>query len=269
MRTDGSGRMGAPGPNPRLREGATVAAFRIGLLLALLTGPAGVLSGQAASTDWSIDSVRSRLVVNVLPAGLLASALHTHHFQPEVWGGEIALDPDHPGSMRVDVRIAADSLRDHLRDGALDGLGPGQDHGRDLGGRVAACRERFRPVLIPGHAGYGQAVGVDRATRASTTVNPFSCTMTGLKSISSISPCLATRSETWTRSRASAATSAGLPPRTPGATSLPGSRRSSPPRPSPRTERSGRRRRGGPRPGSRPCRTSRHGRTEDRESPRR
>jgi polyisoprenoid-binding protein YceI len=105
--------MGSPGPNLRLRAGATVAAFRIWLLLALVTGPAGVLSGQAASTDWSIDSVRSRLVVNVLPAGLLASALHAHHFQPEVWGGEIALDPDHPGSMRVDVRIAADSLRDH------------------------------------------------------------------------------------------------------------------------------------------------------------
>ena len=39
--------------------------------------------------------------------------------------------------------------------------------------------------------------------------------MTGFKSISSISPCLATRSETCTRSRRSADTSAGLPPRTP------------------------------------------------------
>ncbi len=42
---------------------------------------------------------------------------------------------------------------------------------------------------------------VDRTTRASTTVSPFSCTMTGFKSISSISPCLAARSESSIGSR--------------------------------------------------------------------
>ena len=39
--------------------------------------------------------------------------LHTHFFQPENWSGEIAWDPNHPDSVRVEVRIAADSLRDH------------------------------------------------------------------------------------------------------------------------------------------------------------
>ncbi len=51
--------------------------------------------------------------MKVLPAGLLASALHAHFFQPEDWSGEIAWDPNHPGSVRIGVRIASDSLRDH------------------------------------------------------------------------------------------------------------------------------------------------------------
>jgi polyisoprenoid-binding protein YceI len=81
------------------------------LLLALGLGEA--LPGQIRPKSWSIDVSLSRLTVNVLPAGLLSSALHPHHFQPEDWSGEISLDPDQPGSVRVEVRIGADSLRDH------------------------------------------------------------------------------------------------------------------------------------------------------------
>ena len=91
----------------RLRAAALRGSF---LLLAV--GFGGVLQGQGAATDWKIDTAQSRLTINVLPAGLLSSALHPHHFQPEDWTGEIALDPDHTGGVRVEVRIAADSLKD-------------------------------------------------------------------------------------------------------------------------------------------------------------
>lgn len=60
-----------------------------------------------------MDVAQSRLTVKVLPAGLLASTLHTHLFEPETWSGEIAWDPSRPERVRVAVRIAADSLRDH------------------------------------------------------------------------------------------------------------------------------------------------------------
>jgi polyisoprenoid-binding protein YceI len=60
-----------------------------------------------------MDAAQSRLTVRVLPAGLLASALHAHFFQPENWSGEIAWDSNHPEKVRVGVRVAADSLRDH------------------------------------------------------------------------------------------------------------------------------------------------------------
>lgn len=76
-------------------------------------GLAGALFAQTASNDWTIDTARSRLTVNVLPAGLLSSALHPHHFEPDEWSGEIAREPDHPGAVKVEVRIAAGSLHDH------------------------------------------------------------------------------------------------------------------------------------------------------------
>jgi len=85
--------------------------FRSWILLFALGG--GSVMGQGVSGEWSIDTARSRLTVKVLPAGLLASALHPHFFQPESWSGEIALDPNRPGGVRVEVRIASDSLRDH------------------------------------------------------------------------------------------------------------------------------------------------------------
>ena len=86
-------------------------------LLALALGLPGLLPGQSTPEprpiDWTIDAAQSRLTVKVLPAGLLASALHEHFFQPEDWSGEVAWDPEHPDSVRVEVRIAARSLRDH------------------------------------------------------------------------------------------------------------------------------------------------------------
>jgi polyisoprenoid-binding protein YceI len=94
------------------RERSKAATLRAWLFL-LALGYRSFLPGQSAPSGWSIDTARSRLAVKVLPAGLLASALHAHFFQPEDWSGEIAWDPNHPGSVRVEVRIASDSLRDH------------------------------------------------------------------------------------------------------------------------------------------------------------
>jgi polyisoprenoid-binding protein YceI len=86
--------------------------LRASLLLFAL-GPGGILLAQSAPADWTVDAAQSRLTVNVLPAGLFASSLHTHHFQPEDWSGEIAWDPNHPDGVRVAVGVAAASLRDH------------------------------------------------------------------------------------------------------------------------------------------------------------
>ena len=72
---------------------------------------AGALIAQPEPARWTIDTPASLLTVNVVPAGLLSSALHPHHFQPASWSGEILRGPD-PRTVRVDVRIAADSLHD-------------------------------------------------------------------------------------------------------------------------------------------------------------
>src|SRR5215470_17824598 len=91
------------------RAGAV--ARTIGLSFALAAGAAGRLTGQDAPTEWRIIPAESRLTVSVFPAGLLASALHRHHFQPADWTGEISWDPARPGLVRVLLRVAADSLR--------------------------------------------------------------------------------------------------------------------------------------------------------------
>jgi polyisoprenoid-binding protein YceI len=82
------------------------AAFRLVLASAL------ALPGAAGATDWVLDSSRSRVIVHVLPAGLLSAALHEHHFRPESWSGEISWDPERPAALRIEARFAADSLRD-------------------------------------------------------------------------------------------------------------------------------------------------------------
>jgi polyisoprenoid-binding protein YceI len=93
---------------------STAGATRIGfLVLALLPGIAEPVTGQAAARDWSIDTSQSHLIIHVQPGGILSPALHPHHFQPETWSGEITWDPAHPRIGRVEVRVAADSLRDH------------------------------------------------------------------------------------------------------------------------------------------------------------
>ena len=99
-------------------------AFRFALALALALSselllpvlsprPAGVALAQTPARVWTIETSQSKLIVHVQPGGLLSPALHPHHFQPETWSGEIAWDPLRPRTVRVEVRVAADSLRDH------------------------------------------------------------------------------------------------------------------------------------------------------------
>jgi polyisoprenoid-binding protein YceI len=70
------------------------------------------LPGVAGAKDWVFDTAHSRVIIHVLPAGLLSGALHEHHFQPESWSGEISWDPEHPAALRLEARFAADSLHD-------------------------------------------------------------------------------------------------------------------------------------------------------------
>jgi polyisoprenoid-binding protein YceI len=96
------------------RERQSTSRGRAAVLLLALAGMwPGSVPAQSADREWTIDSAASRLTVHVAPAGLLASALHAHKFQPESWSGEIRWDPDRPESVHLEVRIAADSLRDH------------------------------------------------------------------------------------------------------------------------------------------------------------
>ena len=83
------------------------------VLPALSPRPSGVALAQTPARTWTIDPSQSKLIVHVHPGGLLSPALHPHHFQPENWSGEIAWDPARPRTARVEVRVAADSLRDH------------------------------------------------------------------------------------------------------------------------------------------------------------
>jgi polyisoprenoid-binding protein YceI len=97
-----------------MRDERTAPGLRASLLaIAIVIGAASLLPAQNTPAGWTVDAAQSRLTVKVLPAGLLASTLHTHFFQPEKWSGEIAWDPNQPGAFAVRVRIAADSLRDH------------------------------------------------------------------------------------------------------------------------------------------------------------
>src|SRR5262249_60315692 len=87
----------------RVKGAGMLAAF----LLAAL-----VLQGAAPGKDWALDTSKSRVIVHVLPSGLLSAALHEHHFQPEAWSADIAWDPSNPAALRLEARFAADSLRD-------------------------------------------------------------------------------------------------------------------------------------------------------------
>ncbi len=67
---------------------------------------------HASSTRWTADRDRSRITVHVLKRGLLSGVAHDHHFVAGTWRATATLDGGGAGEARVEVVIAADSLRD-------------------------------------------------------------------------------------------------------------------------------------------------------------
>jgi polyisoprenoid-binding protein YceI len=59
---------------------------------------------------------RSRIVVHVLKKGLFSGMAHDHHFVPGDWNAKLSFDAAHPAETRVEVIIAAASLRDEQPD---------------------------------------------------------------------------------------------------------------------------------------------------------
>jgi polyisoprenoid-binding protein YceI len=124
------------------------AAFRLVLRWIGFCAGSAFAFGQAAAAEWKIDPLASRLVVHVSPAGLLASALHPHRFQPESWSGEIRWDPEHPEAASVEVRIAADSLRDHQE--KLSASDIAKVEAQTRGPRILDA-EKFPSIRFQGH----------------------------------------------------------------------------------------------------------------------
>ena len=94
-------------------EGASKNYMRIGALSLCLLVVSTLFdgAGDAAST-LRVDAAQSRLVVHVLPKGVLSPALHEHLFAPDHWEGVVSGDADHPEEVQGEIRIRADGLRD-------------------------------------------------------------------------------------------------------------------------------------------------------------
>ena len=82
------------------------------VLLAFVAAGSSRAGAENPPAEWNIVPSESRVTISVFPAGLLSGTLHTHLFRPENWSGRIAWNAEEPGSVRVEVRFAADSLRD-------------------------------------------------------------------------------------------------------------------------------------------------------------
>lgn len=80
------------------------------VLLAMSMGSAG--HAQGSPGPWTADPGRSRITVHVFKRGLLSVVAHHHHFVAGTWRATAAFDGASPSGARVEVIIAADSLRD-------------------------------------------------------------------------------------------------------------------------------------------------------------
>jgi polyisoprenoid-binding protein YceI len=78
-------------------------------LLALL-GTAGTARAEPAT--WIAASDSGHILVHVYKRGLLSGLAHDHHFSATEWRATAVLDPADPGQARVEVVVAAGSLRD-------------------------------------------------------------------------------------------------------------------------------------------------------------
>jgi len=142
----------------RVKRAGVLAAF----LLAAL-----VLPGAAPGKDWALDASKSRVIVHVLPSGLLSAALHEHHFQPEAWSADIAWDPSNPAALRLEARFAADSLRDP--ESKLSARDVAKVEGQARGPEVLDAKQFPKIVFKAETAEVSQPPGADGAFRGTLT----------------------------------------------------------------------------------------------------
>lgn len=82
-------------------------------LFVLAAAFAGVATGARANpAAWQADAGKSRIRIQVFKKGLLSGMAHDHLFVPQEWRATASFDPAAPSEVRVEVVIAADSLRD-------------------------------------------------------------------------------------------------------------------------------------------------------------
>jgi polyisoprenoid-binding protein YceI len=67
---------------------------------------------QASPARWTADTDKGRITVHVFKRGLFSSAAHDHHFVAGTWRATATFDGGGAADARVEVIIAADSLRD-------------------------------------------------------------------------------------------------------------------------------------------------------------
>jgi polyisoprenoid-binding protein YceI len=80
------------------------------VLLAASVGFGG--SVRADAGRWTADAGRSRITLHVFKRGLLSAVAHHHHFVAGSWRATATFDGGSPAAARVELIIAADSLRD-------------------------------------------------------------------------------------------------------------------------------------------------------------
>ena len=79
-------------------------------LLLALVGTAGTARAEPAT--WIASSDSGHILVHVYKRGLLSGLAHDHHFSATEWRATAVLDPADPVQARVEVVVAASSLRD-------------------------------------------------------------------------------------------------------------------------------------------------------------
>jgi polyisoprenoid-binding protein YceI len=126
-----------------------------------------VFPGAALAKDWALDTSRSRVIIHVLPAGLLSAALHEHHFQPESWSADVAWDPQNPAGIRLEARFAADSLRD--AQSKLSARDIAKVEGQTRGPEVLDAKQFPKVVFKAEGAEVVQPPGADGAFRGTLT----------------------------------------------------------------------------------------------------
>jgi polyisoprenoid-binding protein YceI len=78
--------------------------------LLVLLGAAG--AARAEPVTWTASTGSGQIMVHVQKRGLLSGLAHDHHFSATDWRATAILDPAEPGLARVEVVVAANSLRD-------------------------------------------------------------------------------------------------------------------------------------------------------------